>query len=201
MNHALSLPAGLLPWLACLLTGFGVVGCDPRSEPATLAPSPLTVAGSVLEAVQDRDGERLAALGHAERGVRFSPYAFVDVAQDRVLNRSDLASLWRDDRIHTWGSFDGSGNPIEMTSAQYVERFVMDRDFSEATVIAVNKHPSRGNTADNSAEAYPGATFVEYYVEAAEGQPEPGWAALRLVLEQHAGKWTLVGVIHDEWTT
>jgi hypothetical protein len=200
MNRTLSLPAGLLPWLACLLAGLVVVGCDPRSEPATLAPSPLAVAGGVLEAVQEQDGERLAALAHPELGVRFSPYAYVDVAQDRVLNRSELETLWQDQRIHAWGSFDGSGEPIQMTAAQYFDRFVMDRDFSKATVITVNNHRARGNTADNSAEAYPRATFVEYYVEAAEGQPETDWTALRLVLEQHAGKWQLVGVIHDEWT-
>jgi hypothetical protein len=200
MNRTLSLPAGLLPWLACLLAGLVVVGCDPRSEPATLAPSPLTVAGGVLEAVQEQDGERLAALAHPELGVRFSPYAYVDVAQDRVLDRSELATLWQDQRIHAWGSFDGSGEPIRMTAAQYVGRFVMSRDFTEASVITVNGRRARGNTADNSAEVYPRGTVVEFYAEPAEGRPETDWAALRLVLEQHAGKWQLVGVIHDEWT-
>jgi hypothetical protein len=200
MNRTLSLPAGLLPWLACLSAGLVVVGCDPRSEPATLAPSPLTVAGGVLEAVQEQDGERLAALAHPELGVRFSPYAYVDVAQDRVLDRSALAALWQDQRIHAWGSFDGSGAPIRMTAAQYVDRFVMSRDFTEASVITVNGSRARGNTADNSAEVYPRGTVVEFYAEPAEGRPETDWTALRLVLEQHAGKWQLVGVIHDEWT-
>jgi hypothetical protein len=132
--------------------------------------------------------------------VRFSPYAFVDVAQDRVLDRSALEALWTDERIYTWGSFDGSGDPIRMTSAQYVDRFVMDRDFAKATVITVNSRRARGNTADNSTEVYPRGTIVEYYVEPAEGQAEMDWAALRLVFEQDEGEWKLVGVIHDEWT-
>lgn len=175
-----------------------------RAESTTAAQSPgsevLTVAARVLEAVATRDGSGLAALAHPGHGVRFSPYAYVDVAQDRVLDRSALEALWTDERIHTWGSFDGSGDPIQMTAAQYVDRFVRDRDFSKATVITVNNRRARGNTADNSAEVYPRGTIVEYYVEPSEGQAEMDWAALRLVFERHEGEWRLVGVIHDEWT-
>jgi hypothetical protein len=190
-----------------LLASIAIGGCAPREapeakvsrpEPASLAP--VAVATRVLEAFRAKDGLRLAAISHPDLGVRFSPYAYVDVAQDRVLDRSELETLWQDERIHTWGSFDGSGDPIQMTSAQYFDRFVMDRDFSKATVITVNSHRTSGNTADNSAEAYPRGTIVEYYVEPAGGQPEMDWAALRLVLEQHEGEWKLVGVIHDEWT-
>ena len=158
------------------------------------------VATRVLEAFRAKDGPRLAALAHPGLGVRFSPYAYVDVAQDRVLSRSALESLWRDELTYTWGSFDGSGDPIQMTATQYVDRFVMVRDFSADAMLSVDDHRVRGNTADNSAEAYPRGTIVEYYVEPADGQPDQDWAALRLVLERYEGDWKLVGVIHDEWT-
>lgn len=160
----------------------------------------LAVAASVLEAVEAQDGSRLASLAHAAHGVRFTPYAFVDIAQDRVLDRSELETLWQDEHIHTWGSFDGSGDPIQMTGAQYVGRFVIDRDFSKATAITVNSQRARGNTADNSAEVYPHSSVVEYYVEPTDGTAGMDWAALRLVLELYDGEWKLVGVIHDEWT-
>jgi len=207
MNLTLLPPAGVGRCLLALLASMAVGGCAPREvpeakatrpEPASLAP--VAVATRVLEAFRAKDGPQLAAISHPELGVRFSPYAYVDVAQDRVLNRSELDTLWQDERIHTWGSFDGSGDPIQMTSAQYLDRFVMDRDFSKATVVTVNNHRARGNTADNSVEVYPRGTILEYYAEPADGQPEVDWAALRLVLEQHEGEWKLVGVIHDEWT-
>ncbi len=208
-RHAASI-ASLLLAVAMLAGGGGCTRKQQDTAPAesttpaasTHVPQQgaLAAATRVLEAFRAKDGPRLAAFAHPDIGVRFSPYAFIDLAQDRVLDRSGLETLWQDERIHPWGSFDGSGDPIQMTSAQYVDRFVMDRDFSAATVITVNNHRARGNTADNSAEVYPRGTIVEYYVEPTEGQPEMDWAALRLVFEQHEGEWKLVGVIHDEWT-
>jgi hypothetical protein len=114
MDRTPLLPEGsarwLAAWLAAWLVALAVGGCAPRevpeaeatrAEPASLAPTALKVAEQVLVKLRDKDAAGLAALAHPELGVRFSPYAYVDVAQDRVLNRSELDTLWQDERIHT----------------------------------------------------------------------------------------------------
>jgi hypothetical protein len=152
--------------------------------------------------MKSKDGPRLAEFVHPERGVRFSPYAFVDVDNDRVLSRADVRRLWEDDSVYSWGHADGTGDPILLTPAQYVERFVMDRDFTAATSVSVNEHPDRGTTSSNAAAVYPNGTSVEFLLEHTEGQGDPAfdWRALRLMFENEDASWQLVAVIHDEWT-
>ena len=196
--------------LAFTLVAFGLLACKNAQEevPGKATPDQthetvLEAAAEVIAAVQARDGERLARLVHPELGVRFSPYAFVDTASDRVLSRAEIQQLWTDPRAFAWGFADGTGDPIELTPAQYVERYVMDRDFSRPSSVNVNNDRASGNTTNNAAVIYPQGTRVEYYVEPGpgEGTPELEWAALRLVFEEQEGSWLLIAVIHDEWTT
>lgn len=208
--------------MATLVAAAGVAGCSSPPEPIetpmpaetpepaeapttpTVTPSsvPRDAADDVLQALQSKDGAALAALVHPSKGVRFSPYAYVDVSTDVTLTREEVSTLWTDITVRTWGAEDGSGFPIEMTGSDYVDRFVLDKDYSKASSISTNEDRAFGNTINNVVEAYPGATRVEYYVEGAEGSGEPGfdWGALRLVFETVDGRYYLVGIIHDEWT-
>lgn len=163
----------------------------------------LQAARQVVEAIKAKDGEKWARLVHPEKGVRFSPYAYVDVRSDVVFSRDQVRRFWTDATNYTWGNADGTGDPINMTANQYSERYIMDRDFLTLSTIGVNNDRARGNTTNNAAAVYPDGTRVEYYIEPTPGKgtPESDWAALRLVFEQSGGSWFLVALIHDEWTT
>lgn len=163
----------------------------------------LQAAGDVIQAMKARDGPRLAQFVHSERGVRFSPYAYVDVERDRVLSRADVQRLWDDSKTYVWGAADGTGDPIHLTPGQYFERFVFDRDYSRATAVNVNNDRAQGNTSNNAAAVYPAAMRVEFFFEPAPGKGDPAfeWRALRLVFERENSSWKLIAVIHDEWTT
>lgn len=188
----------------CAMVTCGCARQDPSNGSTTTAPQSVTeTAKEVVAAMKSRDGPRLAEFVHPERGVRFSPYAFVDVSSDRVLSREQVRRLWEDDSVYSWGRADGSGDPLLLTPAAYFERFVMDRDFAAATSVTVDDYPERGTTTSNAAEVYPDATSVEFFLEPSAGQGDPAfeWRALRLMFENADGSWRLVAVIHDEWTT
>lgn len=200
---AMSLTLGLM-LVACAGSDRGTAS-EPQPEPDAEV---RQAAADVVAMLNGHDGVALAALAHPEKGVRFSPYAYVDVESDVVLMPSDLERLWEDETVRTWGAEDGTGDPIEATARQYAARFVLDRDYSEA-LVSVNDDQAEGNTVNNAADAYPDGTRVEYYIEDMEfvgtgpdGEPASGsvGTALRLVFEQVDGEWRLVGVIHDEWT-
>ncbi|MEA3276099.1 MAG: hypothetical protein U9Q81_12570 [Pseudomonadota bacterium] len=155
-----------------------------------------------MAAFQSKDGERLASLVHPNKGVRFSPAAYVILDEDVVFTRDQASVFWTDAKTHLWGYAEGSGNPIGMTSAAYAERYILDRDFAHPSSVRINDDHSSGTTHNNAAEAYPGATRVEYYIEPSAGEAEGGsdWAALRLVFEKLDGSWYLIAVIHDAWS-
>jgi hypothetical protein len=192
--------------IAALAAAIVLAGCSPASQTPSNGPtqssSVRVVADQVIAAIKGQDGAALSAFVEVGKGVRFSPYAFVNVKTDVVLSGEEIATFWDSTKVYTWGREDATGDPIKLTPAKYAERYVFDTDFSATTTVSVNSDKASGNTVNNAAEVYPGDTRVEYYVAGSSegGQPGNDWKALRLVFEKVGGSWFLVGVIHDEWT-
>ncbi len=166
------------------------------------ADTPREAADRVVAAIRDRDGATLASFVHPEKNVRFSPSAFVDPDRDRVLTAEQVRNLWTDPTVYRWGTAEGSGEPIELTPARYVSRFVLieTNGFRDATSVSVNDDRAVGTTRNNASEVYENATTVEYYAAGDKAKGGNDWVALRLVFEKSTQRWWLVGVIHDAWS-
>lgn len=165
-------------------------------EQAQVAP----LAAQAIQALKDGDMNSLAALVHPTYGLRFSPYGYVQ-SEHRVFPSDQLKTLLDDPSTYTWGSYDGSGEPIALTFSDYFQRFVWSQDFSQAAQVSFDQRLGMGNTIENSHEFYPGAVVVEYHNPGQD--PAFGgmdWQSLRLVFQPDATGWKLVGIIHDEWT-
>jgi hypothetical protein len=157
-------------------------------------------AGQVMWALKQKDMETLSQLGHPDKGVRFSPYPYVR-NEDLVFRAADMRNLMLDRAVHSWGYFDGSGRPINLTFDAYFMRFIYDADFARPQQVGYNTVIGRGNTINNISEFYPNAIFIEYHFEGVDPQRSGmNWRSLRLVLEEQQGAWYLVGIVHDEWT-
>ena len=91
----------------------------------------IKVAKEVLNAFEQKNGKRLAKLVHPEKGVRFSPSAFVDIKLDRVLSRDQVEHFWIDRSTYLWGYSDGSGDPIILSPTQYCRDYILTRDFRQ----------------------------------------------------------------------
>jgi hypothetical protein len=196
--------------LAFVALVFASISCSNVDDPERRAGSDgrsdsgvLQVARQVVEALKAQDGKKLASLVHPEKGVRFSPGAYVNVTSDVVFSSAQIETFWTNEKTYTWGLADGTGDPINMTPSQYCREYIMSRDFLSPSSINVNSDRAVGNTSNNAALAYPNGTRVEYYINPSIGDnmPELDWAALRLVFERSGDSWFLVAVIHDEWTT
>jgi hypothetical protein len=168
-----------------------------KPPPAPTADAARARALEVVAALKAKDMGALAALVDPDEGVRFTPYSYVDAQADVLLHADELRRAANDPTVRRWGSFDGSGTPIDMTFAQYYARFVFDVDFTKATDRPVDFGE---NTQDNAAEVYgPSARIVELYWP---GDQNAGmdWRALRVVLEPKKGVYYVVGIVHAEWT-
>jgi hypothetical protein len=158
------------------------------------------LANQAVLALKNRDMRALAALAHPVAGLRFTPYAYVQPS-DVVFPAHRLPGVFEDLAVYHWGAYDGSGEPIDLTFAQYYEAFVYDQDFAQAEEVSYNQRLGTGNSIDNSQEFYPGAFVVEYYFSGFDPQyAGMDWRSLRLVFQQQEDTWYLVGIIHDEWT-
>ena len=161
----------------------------------------LATTINVLELLKTKDMDDLSDYIHPSKGVRFSPYGYVDVDDHLVFTSEEIENLDDDPGIYTWGAYDGSGEPIELDFNEYYDRFIFDQDFSNPQIIGNNVRIGQGNTLENIGEVYPEGRFVELHFQGFDPQYEGiDWASLRLVFEEVDGDWYLVGIVHDQWT-
>ncbi len=161
-------------------------------------------ARQVMLALKRRDMRRLASFVHPQKGVRFSPYIYVDKKTHRRLSRQQLVRLYNSSQRLVWGEYDGSGDPIRLTFRRYLSRFVYRLDLltDKDPVYNPERPQGGGTTINNLGEAYPGAIIVGYGHEGVTG-PQGGamdWQSLFLVFEKLGNEWYLVGIANDEWT-
>ncbi len=177
-----------------------VVKIDTAARNATL----LALTDTTLSAIKSRNYTALAALVHPELGLRFSPYSFVDTSSDRVVSTEALKELagQKKQQVLVWGDYDGSGDPIKLTTEQYLKEFVYDVDFIKPEKRGVDTILYSGNIPSNLHEVYPGCDFTESHFSGFDKKFQGmDWRSLRLVFKLIDGKYYLVGVVHDEWTT
>ncbi len=180
-------------------------GTPAASAPASTAPeSPeqrlKNTALEIVEMLRDRDLERLSGVIDPEKGLLFSPYAHIQ-AQTALSFQADDLPGFKDSQKRVWGSYDGSGEPIELTFLEYFEKFVYDRDFLGAPEVNVNKLNGTGNTPFNGLEVFPGASYVEFHFPGFDKQHEGmDWESLILVLLPDGQEWKLCAIVHAGWT-
>jgi hypothetical protein len=166
-------------------------------------PATLTLeeaAEKVINALAEKDLATVAEFVHPDQGVRFSPYTYVEESH-QVFTADELVNLPGSDETYLWGTFDGSGKPIELTFDEYYQRFIYSADFANPEQMAVNQELGFGNTINNIADFYPGSSFVEYHFSGFEEEYEGmDWVSLRLVFIEEDSSWYLVGIVHDQWT-
>lgn len=155
----------------------------------------------VITALKNRDMTKLASLVHPEKGVRFSPFSYVDIRSDRVFTHEKIKSFFLDSKKYIWGYSDNDGLPIKINSKKYFDNFIFDSDYATADEINYNTTIGRSLTVSNIFEVYPRSIIVEFGKDRPSSTDDGGdWRSIRLVFEKNGeGKWYLVGIVHDQW--
>lgn len=173
----------------------------PNQTPTLSSNNLITVAMDVLDSIKNKDMNTLATFVHQTNGLRFTPYEYVDGQNDQVFNPSQVAALANDSQVYTWGSYDGSGDPIDLDFSDYYDQFIYDEDFINPHIIGNNVAIGSGNIINNITTEYPNAQFVEFHFTGFDPQYEGiDWRSLTLVFEDVGGLWYLVGIVHGQWT-
>lgn len=163
--------------------------------------SALGSAFTVVQLLKDKDMIALSTHIHPNKGVRFTPYPYVDLQADLIFTSQQITTLPQSSQVYNWGAFDGTGDPISLTFSDYYDRFVYDSDYANPHIIGNNIEIGTGNSIHNIPQAYPGTTFIEFHFTGFDPQYEGmDWRSLRLVFENQNNTWYLVGIVHGEWT-
>jgi hypothetical protein len=163
----------------------------------------LKTTQNILTLLKNKNYLAFANYIHPVEGIRFSPYGFVDTIHDSKLSKQKFINQVREpvqDMI-VWGEFDGTGDPIQMTLNNYMQRFVYDVDFVKPEKRSVNEFIGGGNSLNNLESVYRNCDFTESHFSGFDKKyGGMDWKSLRLVFKVRDRKFWLVGIVHDEWT-
>lgn len=190
--------------LSVLLIGLTACSTDENggNEKGSEQELVLAQADQVITALKTSNMEQLSELVDPVEGVRFSPYDYIDIEHDVQLGKDEVAGLASDISVRTWGSYDGSGQPMELTFAEYYDAFIFDVDFTAADKIRYNEKSENGNMVNNLFEIYPQSRYnvVTYEIEGSAANDYMDRKGLSLVFKQTDQKWLLAGIVHTQWT-
>jgi spore germination protein GerM len=162
----------------------------------------LALSEEILLVLKNKDIGSLENYIHPVEGLRFSPYVCANFEENHIFEKNDLLSAWNSSNIYNFGSYDGTGDPINLTFKDYYDRFVYERDYSTSNDITVNNDVLGYLLNPRLTALYPGFNITNHYMEGVN--PDYGgldWKSLKLVYQKYNGVWSLVSIIHDEWTT
>ncbi len=155
----------------------------------------------ILNSIKEKEYQSVANHIHPTLGVRFSSYATVNVNNDVVVKSAELVKIMKNNAKIFWGSYDGTGDPIDLNAKEYFEEFVYDVDFVNAENVTVNQSSATGNSINNIATVYPECDYVENYFSGFDKKyGGMDWRALRLIFQKEGNRYYLVGIVHDQWT-
>jgi hypothetical protein len=179
----------------------GWVNMEYLAEQYGSLPDELIQMGQeVLEGLKTRQYGRLSPFIHPEFCLRFSPYSYLNQDNQKICP-TELANLIDSEDPISWGQFDGTGKPINLTFSDYHQQFVYDQDYINPTIIGFDFEVSTGNAINNIKEIFPDGVMIEYHFPGID--PQYGgldWRSLRLVFIPENGYWFLAAIIHGEWT-
>jgi hypothetical protein len=174
--------------------GFGANFLAPEHARQVILP----IYSRVIQALRSHDMNSLSRLVHPAKGVKFAPYAYLEPHNDLRFTADTIPEAFADQQTRLWNSYDGSGDPIQLSFTEYYQVFVYSRDFALAPNLFYDSEAAhRGNTIDNSRKEFPNAITVEAYDP---GDESTKWSGLRLLFEQYGGTWYLMYIVHDGWT-
>jgi len=176
----------------------------PKQQPVIINDSmALPLSNEILTAVKNKNYEKFTSFIDSTEGIRFSPYEYIDTANDKTFTVQQFLNYAIDKKNvkFTWGVYDGSGEKIILTVDEYFKKFVYDADFLNAPQINLNKTVSAGNSLNNIDSVYKNCVYVEFYFPRFDKKYEGmDWRSLKLVFKKAGNKLNLVAIIHDQWT-
>lgn len=158
----------------------------------------VSFTDAVVGNLRDKDFQELAQRVHPVKGLRISPYQYVDVSAEgqQAFFASGEAFLAQttSSTPRVWGHADGTGDTIRLDFAKFYSDWLYDHDYLQAPNVRVfRKYTSISDT-------YPDARVVLYEYPGFDAKfGGMDWSGLVVGIEEYEGQWYVVVLAHAQW--
>lgn len=153
----------------------------------------------VLGDIKKHDYLSLAKYAHPEKGIIFSSNAFVNYDEDPVF-KAEQIEAFNFDTVYSWGYYEASEIPLELTANEYFDLYVYSKDFIHCRQVGINSIIRSGNCPENVAETFPSGIFIEFHDEGTKEFDQLDWSSLKIVLEKCNGTFKVVAIVSSMYT-
>jgi len=158
-------------------------------------PETAALLDQLKTAIQNRDGEALAAISNPERGLRFRRYWWSEGVR---FENQQINNLFNLTQSYFWGVADGSGEDINGSFSEIMLP-LLERDLLEATEIGCNEILSGGTAGIiQPPPRYEGANYYSLYRPASPEQ-ELDWGSWVIGIERWQGTYFVSFLVHYQW--
>ncbi len=167
----------------------------------TIEQRAVAAAREVLGVLKARDYQKLEGLV-SEDGLSLNLYPRFDAVKN-IIAKSEVSLIPKDAKVYLWGYTDGKGDPINLTRAEFLTKYIYSGtiDYSKAPDVAVDKIIGSGNSLNTIEKDVNGRTYVAFYFSGFN--PEYAgmdWTTMYLIFDSVNGEYKLRGIAKDNWT-
>lgn len=172
-----------------------------------ISETPQHAARQILQVLADKKYAELARYVSPD-GLTFNLYPSLDLSSGNkpsrnvTLNIDEVAKIATDPTKHLFGYTDGKGDPIDLTTADFIKKYIYNHDYLNAPQVAVNKVLGSGNSQNTILEDATGRVVVAFHFLGFDPKyTGMDWTTLYLVFDNPGGEaYFLRGIAKDNWT-
>ncbi len=159
----------------------------------------LVTAKLVLSALRTRDYQRLEELT-SPNGLTLNLNPNLDLRTIHA-KKDDVSELKTATATYLFGYTDGKGDPINMTTAQFIDRWIYTHDYEKAPQVGVNKILGQGNSLNSIIEDVSPREFVAFHYPEIDPKYEGmDWTTIYLIFDKAGSQYKLRAIAKDNWT-
>ncbi len=146
----------------------------------------------VLKAGDYKTLEGLTSLG----GLSWNENPQLDLTKSDI-SKDKVAGIPLDTKTYLFGYTDGKGDPIQLTIADYVKKWLYNRDYINAPEVALNEILEKsGNNINSLLEDSGSRAFIAYKFP---GDGGFDWGTIYLFFDMESGDYKLRGIAKNQW--
>jgi hypothetical protein len=163
-------------------------------------PTLIQNSREVLGALAKHDFAKLQTLT-SDSGLTLSMYPNLDLQKIHSI-KSNIANLPKDKTIYLFGYTDGKGDPVNMTTSEFIDKWIYTKDYVNAPQIAVNSTLGGGNSLNSLKKDIGDRDFVAFHFPGFEAKYDGmDWTTIYLVFDHdNTGAYKLRAIAKDNWT-
>ena len=119
-----------------------------------------------------------------------------------TIQKTEISTIEADKKEHTFGYYDGNGDPIIKTTDNFIRTLIYDHYYSRADEVAENLLLEDGTNSSNTIlKDIAERKFMAYHFHGFDpSAKEMDWSTLYVIFDKENGNYKLRALVKSNWS-